>query len=66
MSNKSKKELENDLKECDEEIKKLQNRLTDLLNIMSIEYIDLYEFINELDTLKSRKNKIKYLLAVDV
>lgn len=60
----TKKELEESLNECNEEIKQLQNRLIDTLNIVSIEYIDLYEFINEIDTLKTRKNKLAYLIAV--
>lgn len=64
LNEMTKKELEESLKECDEDIKKLQNRLIDTLNIVSIEYVDLYEFINEIDTLKTRKNKLAYLLAV--
>lgn len=64
MKDMTKKELEESLNECNEEIKQLQNRLIDTLNIVSIEYIDLYEFINEIDTLKTRKNKLAYLIAV--
>ena len=37
MKDMTKKELEESLNECNEEIKQLQNRLIDTLNIVSIE-----------------------------
>lgn len=55
MDEMSKEELENALNECNDEIMRLQQRLIDALNAIGIEYVDLYEFISELDNLKHKK-----------
>lgn len=57
------------LKERDKinaEIDILNKNLINALNTIGIEYIDLYAFIDRLNVLMSRKNKIHYLLAIEI
>ena len=57
--------LKSDLNDINNDIKKVQQQLINLLKTTNIEYIDLYYFINLIDTLKARKNKIQYLIALE-
>lgn len=66
MNDMSREELEKSLKECNDEIAQLQQRLIDALNAVGIEYVDLYSFINEMNVLETRKNKLNYLLAIKI
>lgn len=62
----TREELNEELKKVDEDIEKLSNNLIKALQEIGIEYIDLYTYIDQLNKLSTRKNKIQYLLAVDI
>ena len=55
----TKEELDVELEKVNEDIQKLTDSLIKVLNDVGIEYIDLYAYINKIENLKSRKNKIE-------
>ena len=59
-------EINKELKKIQYEIDMLNNDLIKALSSSGIELIDLYFFINTLDVLKARKNKLMYLKATSI
>ena len=62
----SNKELQKELDKINQDIQKLNNNLIAGLQTAGIEFIDLYRYIDLLDILTVRKNKIQYLIATDI
>ncbi len=62
----TKEELNEELEKVNEEIQKLTDNLIKALQDIGIEYIDLYTYINLINNLTTRKNKIQYLLATNL
>lgn len=62
----TKEELDVELEKVNEDIQKLTDSLIKVLNDVGIEYIDLYAYINKIENLKSRKNKIEYMIASEI
>lgn len=60
------KELQVELNKINKDIKKVNDNLIKALMTVGIEYIDLYTYINLIDKLTLRKNKIQYLIAVNI
>lgn len=59
-------ELNEELEKVNEEIQTLTDNLIKALQDIGIEYIDLYTYINLVNNLTTRKNKIQYLLATNL
>lgn len=59
-------QINKELQKIQYEIDTLNNDLIKALNNSGIELIDLYFFINTLDVLKARKNKLMYLKATNI
>lgn len=66
MNKKDNKALNDQLKLVNKDIKKVNDNLIKALMTVGIEYIDLYTYINLLDNLTTRKNKLQYLIAVNI
>ena len=62
----TKEELDVELEKVNEDIQKLTDSLIKVLTDVGIEYIDLYAYINKIENLKSRKNKIEYMIASEI
>ncbi|MBE6494716.1 MAG: hypothetical protein E7Z84_08960 [Methanosphaera stadtmanae] len=62
----TKEELDVELEKVNEDIQKLTDSLIKVLTDVGIEYIDLYAYIGKLDNLKTRKNKIEFMIANDI
>ena len=59
------KELVAELKEVNNDIKTLESNLIKGLQVVGIEQLNLTSFLDQLEVLQLRKNKIKYLIALD-
>ncbi len=66
MNKKDNKALKKELDNINKDIKKVNDNLIKGLESIGIEYIDLYTYINLIDTLTIRKNKIQYLIATNI
>ena len=63
----SKKETyKKELDKTNKELKQLSNLLIETLETTPIEFINLYEFINLIDTLNTKKQKLLYIIATDI
>lgn len=62
----TKEELDMELEKVDEDIQKLTDSLIKVLTDVGIEYIDLYTYIQKIDNLKARKNKIEFMIASEI
>lgn len=60
------KQLQTELDKINADIKKINNNLIKALQTVGIEYIDLYTYINLINKLTLRKDKIQYLIAVNI
>ena len=58
--------LNKELETVNRQISELNNNLIKGLQVAGIEFIDLYTYIDRYNKLAIRKDKILYLLAVDV
>ena len=61
---KSLKALKQDLDITNKAIKNLETQLIKQIKIIGLEYIDLYTYINDISTLKTRKNLLMYQIAL--
>lgn len=59
------KELAQELNEINADIKRLESNLIKGLQIVGIEQLNINAFLDQLEVLQLRKNKIKYLIALD-
>ena len=66
MTKQDNNTLNKELELINQDIKKVNDNLIKALQSVGIEYIDLYTYINLLDTLTIRKNKIQYLIATNI
>lgn len=62
----TREELNEELEKVNEDIEKLNNNLIKALTDIGIEFVDLYTYINHINNLTSRKNKLQHLIAVKI
>lgn len=62
----TKDELNVELEKVNEDIQKLNDNLIKVLTDVGIEYIDLYGYIDRINTLQTRKSKIEYMIATKI
>lgn len=58
------KELKRKLDNTNKAINKLSDTLIKHINVVGIEYVNLYDYINKLNTLKTKKNLLLYQIAL--
>lgn len=66
MNKNDNKALNKELEAINNDIKILNDNLIKALKVATIEYIDLYVYIDRLNVLLTRKNKIQYLIAINI
>ena len=58
------KELKRQLKSTNKAIDNLSDTLKKHIDIVGLEYVNLYDYINKLNTLKTKKNLLLYQIAL--
>lgn len=57
-------ELKRQLDNTNKAINKLSDTLKKHIDIVGLEYVNLYDYINKINTLKTKKNLIMYKIAL--